>query len=111
MVATFRRFMGRTKPVFDQCLRSDIEKWRKGSFLHPCCHLVIKAIRYDPPPPQIGDTSLSKALLQKRLSARLTQQALAAMLNISVRTLKNWERGRCHPNRKAWPANRTLFGT
>ena len=34
---------------------------------------------------------------------------MATKLGISLGTLKNWEYGRSHPNRKSWPTIRTFL--
>lgn len=68
--------------------------WRKGLFPRPFCHLMIRAIRHDSPPPS---EFISKLLLDKRLHANLTQKQLASKLGVSVKTVKNWESGRTKP--------------
>lgn len=80
--------------------------WWKGSVLNPFCHLVIKSVKVDSHPPL---KNLAKALVSYRLPNRVTLNALASNLKISLGTLKNWEQGRTHPNRKSWPAIRRLF--
>jgi len=84
------------------------ELWRKGWFLNPFCHLVIKSIRWDSNP--LTD-SMSKVLIAYHLHNKMAKNTLAAKLGVSLGTLKNWEFGRTHPNRKSWPAIRALFGT
>ncbi len=79
--------------------------------MHPFCHLVIRAIRYDSPTHLNGGQSFSKLLLERRLSLSLTQEALSKRLNVSLRTLKNWERGRTQPMRKVWTRVRSFLGT
>jgi len=88
--------------------KSEILSWRKGSFLNPFCHLVIKAVRVDSHP--LPD-SLSKMLAAYRFHNEMTKNFLAAKLGVSLGTLKNWEFRRTHPNRKSWPAIRALFRT
>jgi DNA-binding XRE family transcriptional regulator len=90
-------------------LISKIENWRKGWFLNPFCHLVIKAIRVDSHPCQKGQ-SLAEMLLEYRRQSTLTCKALAMKLGISVGTLKNWEKGRTRSNRKSWPTIDALLG-
>jgi DNA-binding XRE family transcriptional regulator len=70
--------------------------------VHPFCHLVIKAMRYDSPPWINSGQSFCKLLLEKRLTGNLTQEELAEQLNVSLRTPKNWERGWTLPNLKFW---------
>jgi DNA-binding transcriptional regulator YiaG len=69
---------------------------------------VIKAIRVDSHPLL---ESLSKVLITYRLHNKMAKNILAAKLGVSLGTLKNWEFGRTHPNRKSWPTIRALFGT
>ena len=47
------------------CGKLNSRKWRKGSFLNPYCHLVIKTVRVDSPPCQ-GGKSLSDTLSECR---------------------------------------------
>src|SRR5262245_918746 len=49
-------------------LCSPSRRWRKGRVPHPNCHLVIKAVRRDSTPGDIGGLPLSKAILSSRLS-------------------------------------------
>jgi DNA-binding XRE family transcriptional regulator len=81
--------------------------WRKGWFLNPFCHLVIKAVRWGSHP---LSESLSKVLISYRLHNKMTKNTIAMKLGVSLGTLKNWEFGRTHPNRKSWPAIRALLG-
>jgi len=81
---------------------------RKGWFLNPFCHLVIKVIRVDSNP---LPGSLSKALIAYRLHNKMPKNTLATKLGVSLSTLKNWGFGRTHPNRKSWPTIRALLGT
>jgi DNA-binding transcriptional regulator YiaG len=67
---------------------------------------VIKAIRVDSHP--LPD-SFSKVLIAYRLRNKMAKNILAAKVGASLGTLKNWEFGRTHPNRKSWPAIRALF--
>jgi DNA-binding transcriptional regulator YiaG len=46
-----------------------------------------------------------------RLRNKMTKNNLAMKLGVSLGSLKNWEFGRTHPNRKSWPTIRALFGT
>jgi len=102
--------VGRFSPFFEPEILEKPRKriWRKGWFLNPFCHLVIMAIRWDSHP--LPD-SLSKVLIAYRLRNKMAKNTLAAKLDVSLGTLKNWEFGRTHPNRKSWPAIRTLLGT
>lgn len=79
--------------------------------MHPFCHLVIKATRHDSPPAANGQTHISKLLLERRLQEGLTQEACAKRLSVSIRTLKNWERGSTQPTRKNWPSVKAFLGT
>jgi DNA-binding XRE family transcriptional regulator len=79
----------------------------EGVVLNSFCHKVIKAIRWDSHP--LPD-SLSKTLIAHRLRNKMAKNILAVKLGVSLGTLKNWEFGRTHPNRKSWPAIRGLFG-
>jgi DNA-binding XRE family transcriptional regulator len=76
--------------------------WRKGWFLNPFCHLVIKAIRHDSPPFCNQQMQLCKLLLEKRLAAGATQNEFAKRLGVSARTLKNWEHNRNKPTKPRW---------
>jgi len=55
-------------------------------------------------------SSLSKNLIAYRLRNKMAKNILAMKLGVGLGTLKNWEFGRIHPNRKSWPAIRTLLG-
>ena len=83
--------------------------WRKGWFMHPFCHLVIKGTRYDSPPLTYHGRPLAEALAQVRSRFHITQLGLAARLGISLKTLQNWERGRSKPNRQFWTSIRRLL--
>jgi hypothetical protein len=83
--------------------------WRKGWVVYPFCHLVIKAIRHDSPPWISSGQFFCKLLLEKRLTGNLTQEVLAEQLNVSLRTLKNGERGWTLPNLKNWPRVRSFL--
>jgi DNA-binding transcriptional regulator YiaG len=50
-------------------------------------------------------------LIAYLLHNKMAKNILAGKLGVSLGTLKNWEFGRTHPNRKSWPSIRTLFGT
>ena len=76
--------------------------------MRPFCHLVVRAIRVDSPPLEIDGLPLAKSLFAKRLKLDLTQQSLAARLNVSLRTYQNWERGLTCPARKHWGLLRSL---
>jgi DNA-binding transcriptional regulator YiaG len=69
---------------------------------------VIKTVRVDSHP--LPD-SLSKTLIAYRLRNKMAKNILAVKLGVSLGTLKNWEFGRTHPNRKSWPAIRAHLGT
>jgi DNA-binding XRE family transcriptional regulator len=83
--------------------------WRKGWFLNPLCHLVIKAVRVDSPPCQKSPKSLAELLTNYRMNAGLSRDLLAAKLGVSIGTLKNWERGWTQPNRRFWKPIRSLL--
>jgi DNA-binding XRE family transcriptional regulator len=83
--------------------------WRKGVFMRPFCHLVIKAIRVDSPPCKRNRKELAEALRDHRSRLRLVQGELATRLGVSLKTLKNWERGRTRPAVKFWPGIRALL--
>jgi len=51
---------------------------------------------------------LAEMLVKHRDRLKLTREALAVTLEVSVGTLKNWERGRTNPNRKFWKQIRLL---
>jgi hypothetical protein len=82
--------------------------WRKGGVTRPFCHLLLKTIRVDSPPFAPNGKALHKLLLERRLEAKLTQEALATRLGVSLRTVKNWERGRNKPLKRFWPGIRFL---
>jgi hypothetical protein len=69
---------------------------------------VIKAIRVDSHP--LPD-NLPKMLIAYGLHNKMANNMLAMKLGVNLGTLKNWEFGRTHPNRKSWPAIRALLGT
>jgi DNA-binding XRE family transcriptional regulator len=89
-------------------LQKYYKHWRKGWFLHPFCHLMIKTVRVDSHP--LPDR-LPKALIAYRLHSKMAKSVLAAKLGVSLGTLQNWEFGRTHSNRKSWPAIHALFRT
>src|SRR5215468_10648959 len=74
-------------------------EWRKGVFVRPFCHLVLRAARVDSPPP-IKPQELAKTMATYRSELQLTQEALANRLQVSLKTIKNWENGRTEPNRR-----------
>jgi 16S rRNA A1518/A1519 N6-dimethyltransferase RsmA/KsgA/DIM1 with predicted DNA glycosylase/AP lyase activity len=77
--------------------------WRKGTFMHPFCHLVIKAIRYDPHPLATNRSRLSQLIAEHRANAGITQKTMAAQLGVSLKTFQNWENGRTIPQKRFWP--------
>lgn len=79
------------------------KKWRKGSFLRPFCHLLIKGIRYDSHPFIRNGPLFSKTLLDYRANHNLTQEALSAKLGVGLRTMNNWERGWIKPTLSLLP--------
>jgi DNA-binding XRE family transcriptional regulator len=81
-------------------------RWRKGSFLNPFCHLVIRATRVDSPPFGSDREQLQKVLLNARSRLNLSRNEFALKIGVSGSTLKNWERGRTKPNPCMW---RLLF--
>jgi DNA-binding transcriptional regulator YiaG len=86
-----------------------MKNWRKGWFLNPFCHLVIKAVRVDSHPCQNSTKSLAELLTKYRINTSLSKGALAAKLGVSMGTLKNWERGWTQPNRRFWSGIRKLM--
>lgn len=85
--------------------------WRKGTFMHPFCHLVIKATRYDPHPLTKNRMRLSQLVAEHRAKAGITQKTMAAKLGVSLKTFQNWERGRTTPRRRFWsPLQRCWYG-
>ncbi|MGO8697834.1 MAG: helix-turn-helix domain-containing protein [Limisphaerales bacterium] len=71
---------------------------------------MIKAIRHDSPPFDNLKTPLGKLLVDKRLAAGLTQEAVATLLGVSVISLKNWEHNRYLPSKSVWPQIRHFLG-
>jgi DNA-binding transcriptional regulator YiaG len=63
---------------------------------------VIKAIRVDSYPCQNNPQSLAELLKEYRMKTRLSQEALAVKLGVSMGTLKNWQLGRTKPNKRFW---------
>ena len=74
---------------------------RKGWFLNAYCHLVIKSVRHDSPPWHDGQ-ALAEMMIGYQLKFKLTREALAIGLGVSLGTLKNWERSRTKPVRRLW---------
>src|SRR4051794_21058192 len=71
---------------------------------------IIRAAEADPDTPPLTDEELSRGQLargirQARAKLGLSQDALAAALEVPVATLRNWEQGRFTPD----PAARTLM--
>jgi DNA-binding transcriptional regulator YiaG len=83
--------------------------WRKGWFLNPFCHLVIKTIRVDSHPCQNSPQSLAELLTKYRMKTGLSKGALASKLGVSIGTFKKWERGWTQPNRRFWQKLRVLI--
>jgi DNA-binding XRE family transcriptional regulator len=77
--------------------------------MRPFCHLVFQAVRVDSPPLEFNGQPLRKLLLESHLQVRLSRKALGTKLGVSTETIKNWEAGRVTPNKKFWPAIRTLI--
>jgi DNA-binding transcriptional regulator YiaG len=69
---------------------------------------MIKAVRGDSPPCKNGQ-QLAEMLAEYRKRTKLTHEAFATKLGISLGTLTNWERGRTRPGKKFWPAIKSLF--
>jgi nicotinic acid phosphoribosyltransferase len=57
-------------------------------FLRPFCQLLIKGVRHDSPPYNGDPKRLTESLRNWRSNAQLTQDQLAARLDISRETLK-----------------------
>lgn len=70
--------------------------------MRPFCHVLIKATRWDSPPWRWGSVPFHKLLNQWRLESRLSQDAAAITLGVSLRTYQNWEHGRTKPSRMFW---------
>ena len=85
------------------CARGQIKM-----FLLPYCQLLIKTVRQDSPPFKNANVPLSKLLLEKRLSLRLSQEQMARRIGISYCTYKNWELGHKQPAKRLWACVRTL---
>ena len=83
--------------------------WRKGLFMRPFCRLVIKGTRVDSLPCGNNGQTLVATLLEVRTKENLTQREFAKKFNISLRTLKNWERGRNQPTRQRWAALKAVL--
>jgi DNA-binding transcriptional regulator YiaG len=54
--------------------------------------------------------NLSKTLITYCLHNKMAKNILVVKLGVSLGTLKNWEFGRTHPNRKSWPTVRAILG-
>ena len=83
--------------------------WRKGTFLHPWCHLLISGTRHDSHPLVFKGKPLCKALLEAGLQAGLTQKTVASTLNVSLKTFQNWERGLTAPTKSSWVAIKSFL--
>jgi len=77
--------------------------------MRPFCHLVFKAIRVDSPPCNQSREELAKALRGLRSTLNLVQHEMAKKLGVSLKTLKNWERGRTRPASKFWAGVRAFL--
>jgi DNA-binding transcriptional regulator YiaG len=62
---------------------------------------LIKAVRVDSPPCK-NRQQLAELLAAYRQRSKLTHEALAARLSISLGTLTNWQRGRTTPSKTFW---------
>jgi DNA-binding XRE family transcriptional regulator len=93
----------------DMVYSDQSSQWRKGWFLHPFCHLVVKAVRGDSHPYQNSTQSLGELLTKYSIKTSLSQGALAEKLGVSMGTLKNWQMGRTKPNKRFWQELRLLF--
>ena len=103
------QLMGYPMVASIQLLMPSLLGWRRGTLMHPFCHLVLRAIRVVPPP-WINDlTTLSEALRKYRMQANLSQKTLAAKLGVTVGTLGTWERGQATPGRQSWLGLRALL--
>jgi DNA-binding transcriptional regulator YiaG len=58
----------------------------------------------DSPPFNADSKTLQKTLLEARLRLDLNREQMAARLQVSCGTLKNWEHGRTSPVKRFWPA-------
>jgi DNA-binding transcriptional regulator YiaG len=65
-------------------------------------------IRVDSPPCK-NRQQLAELLTVYRQRLKLTHEALAAMLGVSLGTLTNWERGRTTPSKTFWKQIRLLI--
>jgi DNA-binding transcriptional regulator YiaG len=63
----------------------------------------------DSPPWQNSTQSLAELLTKHRAKSNLSWEALAAKLDVSLSTLKNWEHGWTQPSRQFWPKIRAMF--
>lgn len=88
---------------------SQEENWRRGTLLHPFCHLVLRAVRVVPPPWVLDPTIRSQTLRNYRLQANLSQTALAAKLGVTLSAVARWEQGKATPNRESWTALQALL--
>ena len=66
---------------------------------------MINAVRADSPHCLAGQ-ALAEMLTEYQLKFKLTREALAIGLGVSLGTLKNWEHGRTKPVRRLWKAIR-----
>jgi DNA-binding XRE family transcriptional regulator len=76
--------------------------WRKGVFMHPFCHLLLKAIRVDSPPFD-EPYRIEQFLKNRRLETKLSRRELAERLGVCKKTLWNWEVGATKPAKRLWP--------
>jgi len=63
---------------------------------------VFKAMGWDLNPLQVNGISVTELLATIRLHRIVGRKIQAKEFGISISTLKDWERGRTHPNRKFW---------
>ena len=84
-------------------------KWRRGTLLHPFCHLVLRAGRVDSPPWAKMPQTLPELIRKYRQQRRLSQAALGVKFGITQVTIGCWERGVVTPQRQFWPGLQALL--
>ena len=82
----------------------DTIDWRRGTLVHPFCHLVLRAIRVVPPPWINQPGTLSQYLREYRVKENLSQKSLASRLGVTLSAVSRWERGKAMPKRESWAA-------